>query len=241
MTAKTHLTGGLIAGAVAVQLTEPLAREQFVLYGLPYELESLNRITEMLSPVLNSPIGKFFNPTAIILIVFVLLGSLFPDIDHRNSKIGKKVKPLSILFNKFLGHRGIFHSWFLYNILYIAIFATYSMFAPAEYHYIYFFANTGFYIGCLSHLILDTFNKNPDEFINLVKKGNLKNILLTPELQNLLIVTGISIPTLTIIVTYAIESWLAGLELKAGRLGVMKSLEDLEDPRYYANIEPVQD
>lgn len=159
MTAKTHLTGGLIAGAVAVQLTEPLAREQFVLYGLPYELESLNRITEMLSPVLNSPIGKFFNPTAIILIVFVLLGSLFPDIDHRNSKIGKKVKPLSILFNKFLGHRGIFHSWFLYNILYIAIFATYSMFAPAEYHYIYFFANTGFYIGCLSHLILDTFNK----------------------------------------------------------------------------------
>ena len=89
--------------------------------------------------------------------------------------------------------------------------------------------------------ILETFNKNPDEFINLVKKGNLKNILLTPELQNLLIVTGISIPTLTIIVTYAIESWLAGLELKAGRLGVMKSLEDLEDPRYYANIEPVQD
>ena len=42
---------------------------------------------------------------------------------------------------------------------------------------------------------------------------------------------------LTIVLTYAIEAWLANMELKAGRLGVMKSLEDLKDPRYYANIE----
>ena len=40
--------------------------------------------------------------------------------------------------------------------------------------------------------------------------------------------------------TYALESWLADMQLKAGRLGVMKAMESLEDPRYYANIEPTE-
>ncbi len=30
------------------------------------------------------------------------------------------------------------------------------------------------------------------------------------------------------------------MQLKAGRLGVMKAMESLEDPRYYANIEPTE-
>ena len=60
---------------------------------------------------------------------------------------------------------------------------------------------------------------------------------MTPELQNTLVIAGVSIPALSIALTYAVEAWLANLELRAGRLGVMKSLEELEDPRYYANIE----
>ena len=40
--------------------------------------------------------------------------------------------------------------------------------------------------------------------------------------------------------TYALESWLADMQLKAGRLGVMKAMESLEDPRYYANIESTE-
>lgn len=49
---------------------------------------------------------------------FVGLAALFPDIDHENSKIGKKVKPLSFLINKVFGHRGFFHSIFPAIILY---------------------------------------------------------------------------------------------------------------------------
>ena len=82
------------------------------------------------------------------------------------------------------------------------------------------------------------FNKNPDEFIKLLTSGKIGEIFMTPQLQKALAVAGISIPMFTLVITYAIESWLAGLQLRAGRLGVMKSLEDLEDPRYYANIEP---
>ena len=38
--------------------------------------------------------------------------------------------------------------------------------------------------------------------------------------------------------TYAVEAWLADMQLKAGRLGVMKAMESLNDTAYYANIEP---
>ena len=60
---------------------------------------------------------------------------------------------------------------------------------------------------------------------------------MTPELQKALLIAGISIPTFSIVITYIIESWLADMQIKAGRLGVMKSLDDLNDIRYYADVE----
>lgn len=86
--------------------------------------------------------------------------------------------------------------------------------------------------------IIKEFNEHPDEFMKLVQSGQLGSILMTPELQKTLAVAGISWTAFTIIMTYAVESWLADMQLKAGRLGVMKAMESLEDPRYYANIEP---
>ena len=85
--------------------------------------------------------------------------------------------------------------------------------------------------------MIEEFNKNPDEFVKLVTSGRLTEIFLTPELQSILAIAGVSIPTLSIVITYAISSWLANLELRAGRLGVMKSLEELDDVRYYANAD----
>ena len=85
--------------------------------------------------------------------------------------------------------------------------------------------------------LVEEFNKNPDEFVKMVRSGQLSSLFMTPELQKTLLALGISIPTITIALTYAVEAWLANLELRAGRLGVMKSLEDLSDNRYYANVE----
>ena len=88
--------------------------------------------------------------------------------------------------------------------------------------------------------LIKEFNEHPDEFIKLVKTGKIANILMTPGLKKALAAVGISWTVFTLAITYAIESWLADMQLKAGRLGVMKAIESLEDPRYYANVEPAE-
>lgn len=88
--------------------------------------------------------------------------------------------------------------------------------------------------------IVQEFNAHPDEFIKLVQSGKIGQIFMTPGLKKALKIAGISFTTFTLAMTYAIESWLADIKLKAGRLGVMKAMEGLNDPRYYADIEPAQ-
>ena len=87
---------------------------------------------------------------------------------------------------------------------------------------------------------MQEFNAHPDEFIKLVKSGKVGQIFMTPGLKRTLKIAGISFTTFTLVMTYAIESWLADIKLKAGRMGVMKAMEGLNDPRYYADIEPAQ-
>ena len=82
-----------------------------------------------------------------------------------------------------------------------------------------------------------TFNENPDEFVKLITSDSgLSKIFMTPDVKKAMTALGIAYPTFILILTYAFQSWLAEMQLKAGRLGVMKSLEELEDPRYYANV-----
>ena len=86
--------------------------------------------------------------------------------------------------------------------------------------------------------IVKEFQEHPDEFIKLVQSGGIKNILFTKGLQRALVAAGISWTAFSIAITYAVEAWMADMQLKAGRLGVMKAMEALDDPAYYANIEP---
>ena len=52
------------------------------------------------------------------LIVFVLASSFIPDLDHTNSKIGRKFSTSSFIINKIFSHRGFFHSILLPLIMY---------------------------------------------------------------------------------------------------------------------------
>ncbi len=88
--------------------------------------------------------------------------------------------------------------------------------------------------------ILKELTEHPDEFIKFISQGKPTSIFMTPGLKRALATAGISWATFMLVLTYALESWMADIKLKAGRLGVMKAMEGLEDPRYYANIEPVQ-
>ncbi len=83
-------------------------------------------------------------------------------------------------------------------------------------------------------------SEHPDEFLKLVTEGNPASIIITPGLKKALAAAGISWSVFMIVMTYAVESWLADIKLKAGRLGVMKAIESLDDYRYYANIEQTQ-
>lgn len=86
--------------------------------------------------------------------------------------------------------------------------------------------------------IYSEFQKNPDEVMKLVTSGKIAQIFMTKGVVNTAAALGVSWVALNVGLTWAIQSWLADMQLKAGRLGVMKAMESLDDPTYYANVEP---
>lgn len=86
--------------------------------------------------------------------------------------------------------------------------------------------------------LVEEFNKRPDEMIKLMTSGKLADIFITPQLRKALAAAGISWLTFSFGITYLAEAIMADMQLKAGRLGVMKAMESLDDPAYYANVEP---
>lgn len=80
--------------------------------------------------------------------------------------------------------------------------------------------------------------EHPDEFMKALRTGQLPAAFLTDGLIKAAAAAGISWTVLNIALIWSIQSWLADIQLKSGRLGVMKAIESLEDPAYYANIIP---
>ena len=92
---------------------------------------------------------KLFNIDNEILFVFiVLLFSIFPDIDERKSKIGKKYKLISGIINFLFGHRGFFHSIYVPLILYFIFYNINNEIGIAV------------LAGYFSHLFMDALTKN---------------------------------------------------------------------------------
>lgn len=84
----------------------------------------------------------------ILFIAMVLMGSALPDIDHPESKVGKRVKIIGLLFE----HRGFFHSIFAALILYLVL-LSFSSFA------VYSVYITGLVVGYLSHILIDAITR----------------------------------------------------------------------------------
>jgi inner membrane protein len=74
------------------------------------------------------------------------ISALLPDIDHPESLLGRKIKPISWLINKLLGHRTITHSLDFAIGLCIVVLLS-SNFA----YWAWMFA-----LGYISHLLLDS-------------------------------------------------------------------------------------
>lgn len=90
-----------------------------------------------------------------------VVGSLFPDIDNSQSKLGRRVKPISIILNKLFGHRGFIHS--PCNLL--LIFAAAAIFMAVWNSFIYLPVLIGFSIGFITHIILDAITKGGIPFL----------------------------------------------------------------------------
>lgn len=58
-------------------------------------------------------VHNFSIPDPILFFIIFCFATLLPDIDHPESKLGKKIWPFSLLINIFFGHRGILHSIFI--------------------------------------------------------------------------------------------------------------------------------
>lgn len=91
-----------------------------------------------------------------IIIAGASIGSISPDIDHPESKVGRKLllKPISITISKLFGHRTITHSLLFSIIMSYALIASASLFSGLL-NYIYLNFVIGFCVGWISHLLLD--------------------------------------------------------------------------------------
>ncbi len=115
-------------------------------------------------------IDSFNIQNKIIFIVVLLIASALPDIDSYKSKLGKKIKPISFLINILLGHRGIFHSPFLLILISMVIAIINIEIAAA------------FFIGYLSHLVLDSLTPEGVMFFYPFSKKRTKGFIRTGSL-----------------------------------------------------------
>lgn len=60
----------------------------------------------------------FTTAETIIYFICVPFGALLPDIDKDDSKLGRKIKPISKFINRKVGHRTLTHSLFSITVLF---------------------------------------------------------------------------------------------------------------------------
>lgn len=103
-----------------------------------------------------------------IFLVFVLIGSILPDIDIPNSKMSRKVKPLSVVVNFFSKHRGIFHTIFPAILLFIIAFSFNQK-----------IIGYGLLVGYFSHLLADGLTQSGINFLHPIANLRLKGFVRT--------------------------------------------------------------
>lgn len=127
MNNKTHKIGGVCAGVVTSTL------------------------------LFSNNIGFETALSSALIISGATIGSLAPDIDKPNSKMGKKLllKPISIFINKVFGHRTITHSVLMSIFMTLCLLSTTVLFTSIL-NFIYSNLIIGFCVGWFSHLLLDS-------------------------------------------------------------------------------------
>jgi len=93
--------------------------------------------------------GQLEPKQAILAIAGTALGSLLPDIDHRNSTISHAVKPVGVVVSAVAGHRKLLHNAAFYAAVFAALFILKRDVAMLC---------VPLFIGIATHLFLDALN-----------------------------------------------------------------------------------
>ena len=128
MTGKHHLISGTVAGGcVATSYILQNQQENF----------------------------KVTIPIVIGTVIVTGIGSLFPDIDTKTSKMGKKMRITSTIINKMFGHRGFLHSPIFAVAMFFLLRYIFNVNNISEYSVLYY----GFVAGIINHFICDMMTK----------------------------------------------------------------------------------
>ncbi len=119
-----------------------------------------------------------------VFLIIVGFSSILPDIDTKNSWIGRRFKPVSWILSLLFGHRKLFHSVVFALLIFIVLyFLTVSYVAAA------------FLIGYVVHVLVDGLTvqgvKPFFPFSKFEIKGFLRSGDLTDNLLFFLIIVGI--------------------------------------------------
>lgn len=89
------------------------------------------------------------------IILTSTIGAMWPDIDQKNSTIGKKHKVTSTIISTFCNHRGITHAPLLYFFVFSILFLLTNMIQNVIVKTYVISGLFGLIMGIISHLILD--------------------------------------------------------------------------------------
>ncbi len=108
-------------------------------------------------------------PNKYVYIALICIASALPDIDESNSRIGRKLRPLSTIIEKVFGHRNIFHS----------IFPLIGIFIIFFYVLDWNVAGIAFLLGYSSHLFTDMFTYMGVGLLYPLYKGRITGFIKT--------------------------------------------------------------
>ena len=114
-----------------------------------------------------------FNANWLIFIPLTMLGTLFPDVDHENSKINRML-PVTRWVPTFFRHRGFFHSIFpaaiIYGIFYYANMTNIGL--PLT-------------IGYLAHLASDCLTRTGCNLLHPITSFRISGFIMTDGIMEL--------------------------------------------------------
>ena len=110
---------------------------------------------------------NLFGLNKYLFISLILFAGILPDIDYPRSKIGSKLRTISIPIKFLFGHRGVFHSLFTAIVFCLPIWFFFDKYWIP------------FFIGYCSHLIVDGFTKLGVNFIHPFNQLHLSGFIET--------------------------------------------------------------